>query len=64
MERRRRIVPHRGAQRPPRVDLDDVIYGIHAVNEALQGGEKLRRIHVSTPGCEITRSRIEAANSP
>jgi 23S rRNA (guanosine2251-2'-O)-methyltransferase len=28
------------------VDLDDVIYGIHAVEEALAAGEMLRRIHV------------------
>lgn len=29
------------------VDLDDVIYGIHAVEEALSAGEPLRRIHVA-----------------
>lgn len=47
MDRRRRIAPQRGHRPPaPRVDLDDVIYGIHAVNEALVGGEPLRRIHV------------------
>lgn len=47
MDRRRRIAPQRGQRPPaPRVDLDDVIYGIHAVNEALVGGEPLRRIHV------------------
>ncbi len=38
MERRR--------VKPP-VDLDDVIYGVHAVEEALAAGEALRRIHVS-----------------
>ena len=40
MERRRvgRIAP---------ADLDDIVYGIHAVTEALRGGEKLRRIHVA-----------------
>ncbi|MBV8602604.1 MAG: 23S rRNA (guanosine(2251)-2'-O)-methyltransferase RlmB, partial [Candidatus Eremiobacteraeota bacterium] len=38
---RRRVRRHAAA------DLDDIIYGIHAVNEALQGGEKLRRIHVA-----------------
>jgi 23S rRNA (guanosine2251-2'-O)-methyltransferase len=44
---RRRITPQRGHRPPaPRVDLDDVIYGIHAVNEALVAGEPLRRIHV------------------
>ena len=46
MDRRRRITPQRGQRVPPRVDLDDVIYGIHAVNEALVAGEPLRRIHV------------------
>ncbi len=47
MDRRRRIAPQRGHRPPgPRVDLDDVIYGIHAVNEALVAGEPLRRIHV------------------
>jgi 23S rRNA (guanosine2251-2'-O)-methyltransferase len=50
VDRRRRIEPKRGAggQRPPapRVDLDDVIYGIHAVNEAIVAGDPLRRIHI------------------
>jgi len=47
VDRRRRIAPQRGHRPPaPRVDLDDVIYGIHAVNEALVAGEPLRRIHV------------------
>ncbi|MGB8265842.1 MAG: 23S rRNA (guanosine(2251)-2'-O)-methyltransferase RlmB [Candidatus Velthaea sp.] len=42
---RRRVTP-RPQQRGPRLDLDDVIYGIHAVNEALVAGESLKRIHV------------------
>jgi 23S rRNA (guanosine2251-2'-O)-methyltransferase len=47
VDRRRRIAPPRGHRPPaPHVDLDDVIYGIHAVNEALVAGEPLRRIHV------------------
>jgi 23S rRNA (guanosine2251-2'-O)-methyltransferase len=47
VDHRRRVVPQRGHRPPgPRVDLDDVIYGIHAVNEALVAGEPLRRIHV------------------
>jgi 23S rRNA (guanosine2251-2'-O)-methyltransferase len=45
VDRRRRIAPQRG-ERAPRTDLDDVVYGIHAVNEALVAGEPLRRIHV------------------
>ncbi len=45
MDRRRRIAPQRG-ERATRGDFDDVIYGIHAVNEALVAGEPLRRIHV------------------
>ncbi len=44
MDRRRRVAP--GRERGPRVDLEDVIYGIHAVNEALVAGEPLHRIHV------------------
>jgi 23S rRNA (guanosine2251-2'-O)-methyltransferase len=31
----------------PALDLDDIVYGVHAVTEALAGGEKLRRIHVA-----------------
>jgi 23S rRNA (guanosine2251-2'-O)-methyltransferase len=46
VDRRRRIAPQRGQRPAPRVDLDDVIYGIHAVNEALAAREPLRRIHV------------------
>jgi 23S rRNA (guanosine2251-2'-O)-methyltransferase len=42
---RRRVTP-RPERRSPRLDLDDVIYGIHAVDEALAAGESLRRIHV------------------
>lgn len=42
---RRRVTP-RPERRGPRLDLDDVVYGIHAVDEALAAGELLRRIHV------------------
>jgi 23S rRNA (guanosine2251-2'-O)-methyltransferase len=46
VDRRRRL----GSGRPPRrnaaIDLDDVIYGIHAVEEALGAGEALRRLYV------------------
>jgi 23S rRNA (guanosine2251-2'-O)-methyltransferase len=30
-----------------RVDLDDVVYGVHAIEEALIAGEPLRRVHVA-----------------
>lgn len=30
-----------------RVDLDDAVYGVHAIEEALAAGEMLRRIHVA-----------------
>ncbi len=51
MDRRRvsskRAVPgRRFTQRPERIDLDEVIYGVHAVEEALAGEEVLRKIHV------------------
>ncbi len=42
---RRRVTPRPQRGTPP-VDLDDVIYGIHAVDEALIAGERLRRIHI------------------
>ncbi|HZZ64907.1 MAG TPA: 23S rRNA (guanosine(2251)-2'-O)-methyltransferase RlmB [Candidatus Baltobacteraceae bacterium] len=31
----------------PAIDLDDVIYGVHAVDEALAAGEPLRHLHIS-----------------
>jgi 23S rRNA (guanosine2251-2'-O)-methyltransferase len=67
VDRRRRIAPQRGHRPPgPRVDLDDVIYGIHAVNEALVAGEPLRRIHVgderkSDPALRNLLERARAA---
>jgi 23S rRNA (guanosine2251-2'-O)-methyltransferase len=48
VDRSRRV----GAGRPqpprraPRIDLDDVVYGVHAVEEMLVAGEPLRRVHV------------------
>ena len=36
--------PHR---RAPKLDFDDVMYGIHVVEEALRAGEALRSIHVA-----------------
>ena len=32
----------------PNLDFDDLIYGIHAVAEALAADEELRVIHVAT----------------
>lgn len=34
-------------QRKKELDLDDVIYGVHAVEEALSAGEQLRSLHVA-----------------
>jgi 23S rRNA (guanosine2251-2'-O)-methyltransferase len=70
VDRRRRIAPQRGHRPPgPRVDLDDVIYGIHAVNEALVAGEPLRRIHVgderkSDPALRNLLERARAGDVP
>ena len=36
-----------GRPHKPQIDLDDVIYGVHAVEEALAAGEALRRIHIA-----------------
>jgi 23S rRNA (guanosine2251-2'-O)-methyltransferase len=43
---RRRLGSGRPPRRSDRLDLDDVIYGVHAVEEALHGQEPVRRIHV------------------
>jgi 23S rRNA (guanosine2251-2'-O)-methyltransferase len=43
-------VDRRRVNRPQRrqeLDLDDVIYGVHAVEEALTAGEQLRSLHVA-----------------
>lgn len=47
MERRRLKRGGRGRPQRPEIDLDDVIYGVHAVEEALAAGEQLRRLHVA-----------------
>jgi 23S rRNA (guanosine2251-2'-O)-methyltransferase len=69
VDRRRRLAPGRGGRRPPRVELDDVIYGIHAVNEALVAGEPLRRLHVgderkNDPALRNLLERARAAEIP
>jgi 23S rRNA (guanosine2251-2'-O)-methyltransferase len=43
---KRALPGRRPTQRPERIDLDDVVYGVHAVEEALAGDEVLRKIHV------------------
>lgn len=43
---RRRVDRGRRPQRDTLIDLDDVIYGVHAVGEALNAGEKLVKLHV------------------
>ena len=68
MDRRRRIAPQRG-ERATRTDFDDVIYGIHAVNEALVAGEPLRRIHVgderkNDPALRNVLERARTADVP
>jgi 23S rRNA (guanosine2251-2'-O)-methyltransferase len=71
VDRRRRV----GANRPepnrraPRIDLDDVIYGVHAVDEMLVAGEPLRHIHVGDdrkkdPALRNLLERARAANVP
>jgi 23S rRNA (guanosine2251-2'-O)-methyltransferase len=47
VDRGRRVAPPRRGPRPaPRIDLDDVIYGIHAVNEAIVAGDMLQAVHI------------------
>ncbi|GAC1508450.1 MAG: 23S rRNA (guanosine(2251)-2'-O)-methyltransferase RlmB [Vulcanimicrobiaceae bacterium] len=41
---RRRLGRHRSRRETD--DLEDIIYGVHAVDEALAAGEKLRKLHV------------------
>jgi len=43
---RRRLRSDRPPPRKEAIDLDDVIYGVHAVEEALNANEVLRRIHI------------------
>ncbi|MGP6156955.1 MAG: 23S rRNA (guanosine(2251)-2'-O)-methyltransferase RlmB [Vulcanimicrobiaceae bacterium] len=43
---RRHLGSGRAPKRKERVDLDDVIYGVHAVEEALAAAEPLRRLYV------------------
>ncbi len=43
---RRRVGPDRAPKQKDKIDLDDVVYGVHAVEEALAAGEPLKKIHV------------------
>ncbi len=43
---RRHVGSGRAPKRKERIDLDDVIYGVHAVEEALSAAEPLRRLYV------------------
>lgn len=38
---------HRKIKQRAAIDLDDVLYGIHAVDEAIKAGEPLRRLHIA-----------------
>ncbi|HXF35364.1 MAG TPA: 23S rRNA (guanosine(2251)-2'-O)-methyltransferase RlmB [Candidatus Acidoferrales bacterium] len=65
MERRRVDPRRRGAD----VDLDDVVYGVHAVSEAISAGEKLRRIHIGDerkrdPALRLLLERAREAQVP
>jgi cysteinyl-tRNA synthetase len=71
VDRRRPIGAGRPEQhrRAPRIDLDDVIYGVHAVDEMLVAGEPLRHIHVGDdrkrdPVLKNLLERARAANVP
>jgi 23S rRNA (guanosine2251-2'-O)-methyltransferase len=47
VDRHRQPVRRRGSLRT-RFDFDDVVYGIHAIEESLAAGERLRAIHVAS----------------
>jgi 23S rRNA (guanosine2251-2'-O)-methyltransferase len=71
VDRRRHVSAGRPApqRRAPRIDLDDVIYGIHAVDEMLVAGEPLRHVHVGDdrkrdPALKNLLERARAANVP
>jgi 23S rRNA (guanosine2251-2'-O)-methyltransferase len=73
VDRRRRLgsqrPPPEGQRRAPRIDLDDVVYGVHAVDEMLVAGEPLRKIHVGDdrkrdPALKNLLERARAANVP
>jgi 23S rRNA (guanosine2251-2'-O)-methyltransferase len=56
-------------RRAPRIELDDVVYGVHAVDEMLVAGEPLRKLHVGDdrkhdPALRNLLERARAANVP
>lgn len=65
MEHRRRIGrrPERGDRNNPAFDFDDVIYGIHSIEEALVAGERLRTIHVADDRKKDTVLRVLLARA-
>jgi 23S rRNA (guanosine2251-2'-O)-methyltransferase len=73
VDRNRRLSAQRawapGTRRAPRIDLDDVVYGVHAVDEMLVAGEPLRRVHVGDdrkhdPALRNLLERARSANVP
>ena len=73
MDRRRHVGAQRGSnpgvRRGPRIDLDDIVYGVHAVDEMLVAGEPLRRVHVGDdrkhdPALRNLLERARSANVP
>ena len=71
MDRRRHVSAGRpqGERHAPRIDLDDVVYGVHAVDEMLVAGEPLRRVHVvddrkRDPALRNVLERARTANVP
>jgi 23S rRNA (guanosine2251-2'-O)-methyltransferase len=56
-------------RRAPRIELDDVVYGVHAVDEMLVAGEPLRKLHVgddrkNDPALRNLLERARSANVP
>jgi 23S rRNA (guanosine2251-2'-O)-methyltransferase len=66
---RRRVGSSRPSPRKDNLDLDDVIYGVHAVEEALGASDPLRRIYVGDerkrdPALAKLIDRAKAAGLP
>jgi 23S rRNA (guanosine2251-2'-O)-methyltransferase len=73
MEHRRRVAGRKpahgsrsgpaGERSRPAFDFDDVIYGIHSIEEALLAGERLRAIHVADDRKKDTVLRVLLARA-